>query len=106
MMERLRCGCAGCLEEAGEDADPPRHATITPRQRIVLRREMARQPEELEGFGAPLVLEEWSHVYAGTVHLKNFKSFPKVEDMINPCVECGFCEPVCPSAAHMSTASY
>ncbi|MFS0470263.1 (Fe-S)-binding protein, partial [Corynebacterium striatum] len=32
-----------------------------------------------------------------SVHLKNFKSFPKVEDMINPCVECGFCEPVCPS---------
>ncbi|MCQ9336661.1 FAD-binding oxidoreductase [Corynebacterium phoceense] len=31
------------------------------------------------------------------VHLKNFKSFPKVEDTINPCVECGFCEPVCPS---------
>ena len=32
-----------------------------------------------------------------TIHLRNFKSFPKVEDGINPCVECGFCEPVCPS---------
>lgn len=32
-----------------------------------------------------------------TIHLRNFKSFPKVEDEINPCVECGFCEPVCPS---------
>ncbi|MGX1737584.1 FAD-binding and (Fe-S)-binding domain-containing protein [Corynebacterium flavescens] len=31
------------------------------------------------------------------IHLKNLKSFPKVEDAINPCVECGFCEPVCPS---------
>ncbi|APT84727.1 FAD-binding and (Fe-S)-binding domain-containing protein [Corynebacterium aquilae] len=31
------------------------------------------------------------------VHLNNFKSFPKVEDEINDCVECGFCEPVCPS---------
>lgn len=32
-----------------------------------------------------------------TIHLRNFKSFPKVEEEINPCVECGFCEPVCPS---------
>lgn len=32
-----------------------------------------------------------------TIHLRNFKSFPKVESEINPCVECGFCEPVCPS---------
>ncbi|PRQ12040.1 FAD-binding oxidoreductase [Corynebacterium sp. 13CS0277] len=31
------------------------------------------------------------------IHLQNFKSFPKVEDEINDCVECGFCEPVCPS---------
>lgn len=31
------------------------------------------------------------------IHLKNFKSFPKVEKEINACVECGFCEPVCPS---------
>ncbi|APT92543.1 RNA helicase [Corynebacterium phocae] len=31
------------------------------------------------------------------IHLQNFKSFPKVEEEINPCVECGFCEPVCPS---------
>ncbi|MDK8700073.1 FAD-binding and (Fe-S)-binding domain-containing protein [Corynebacterium pseudodiphtheriticum] len=30
-------------------------------------------------------------------HLHNFKSFPRVEAEINPCVECGFCEPVCPS---------
>ncbi|MCK7641358.1 FAD-binding oxidoreductase [Corynebacterium sp. CCM 8835] len=31
------------------------------------------------------------------IHLQRFKSFPKVEDEINACVECGFCEPVCPS---------
>ena len=31
------------------------------------------------------------------IHLKRFKSFPKVEDEINMCVECGFCEPICPS---------
>ncbi|MCK7674565.1 FAD-binding and (Fe-S)-binding domain-containing protein [Corynebacterium pygosceleis] len=31
------------------------------------------------------------------IHLRRFKSFPRVEDEINACVECGFCEPVCPS---------
>lgn len=31
------------------------------------------------------------------IHLQHFKSFPKVEDVINTCVECGFCEPICPS---------
>ncbi|MEZ2189214.1 FAD-binding and (Fe-S)-binding domain-containing protein [Corynebacterium sp. CCM 9204] len=31
------------------------------------------------------------------IHLQRFKSFPKVEDEINACVECGFCEPICPS---------
>lgn len=31
------------------------------------------------------------------LHLRNFKSLPKVEDEINMCVECGFCEPICPS---------
>lgn len=31
------------------------------------------------------------------IHLQNFKSFPKIEQEINSCVECGFCEPVCPS---------
>jgi D-lactate dehydrogenase len=30
-------------------------------------------------------------------HLHNLKSTPPVEDEANPCVECGFCEPVCPS---------
>lgn len=31
------------------------------------------------------------------IHMKNFKTFPKIEDEINMCVECGFCESACPS---------
>lgn len=31
------------------------------------------------------------------VHLKHFKTQPLVEEEVAPCVECGFCEPVCPS---------
>jgi D-lactate dehydrogenase len=31
------------------------------------------------------------------VHLRNLKITPPVEDEITTCVECGFCEPVCPS---------
>ena len=31
------------------------------------------------------------------VHLQRFKSFPQIETEINSCVECGFCEPICPS---------
>lgn len=31
------------------------------------------------------------------VHLKNMKSTPGIEEVANTCVECGFCEPVCPS---------
>lgn len=32
------------------------------------------------------------------VHLKNIKSIPLTDDEIDSCIECGFCEPVCPSA--------
>ena len=30
-------------------------------------------------------------------HMQNFKLNPQVEDQIDSCVECGYCEPVCPS---------
>jgi D-lactate dehydrogenase len=36
------------------------------------------------------------------VHLRNLKTTPSVEDEIDTCVECGFCEPVCPSR-HLTT---
>jgi D-lactate dehydrogenase len=32
-----------------------------------------------------------------SVHLRNLKTTPAIEDSANTCVECGFCEPVCPS---------
>jgi D-lactate dehydrogenase len=31
------------------------------------------------------------------VHLRNLKSTPPIEEVADTCVECGFCEPVCPS---------
>jgi D-lactate dehydrogenase len=31
------------------------------------------------------------------VHLRNLKTTPEVEESVTACVECGFCEPVCPS---------
>jgi D-lactate dehydrogenase len=30
-------------------------------------------------------------------HLRNLKTTPEIEEVANHCVECGFCEPVCPS---------
>ena len=32
-----------------------------------------------------------------TLHLQHLKPFPAVHDEVNKCMECGFCEPVCPS---------
>jgi D-lactate dehydrogenase len=32
------------------------------------------------------------------IHLKNFKSTPVTNDIIDKCIECGYCEPRCPSA--------
>jgi len=31
------------------------------------------------------------------VHLKNFKAMPKTDELIDKCIECGYCEPKCPS---------
>jgi D-lactate dehydrogenase len=31
------------------------------------------------------------------VHLRNLQTTPEIEEVANHCVECGFCEPVCPS---------
>jgi D-lactate dehydrogenase len=31
------------------------------------------------------------------IHLKNFKMMPKTNDYIDKCIECGYCEPTCPS---------
>ncbi len=36
------------------------------------------------------------------IHLRNLKTTPSVEDEVDTCVECGFCEPVCPSR-HLTT---
>ena len=35
-------------------------------------------------------------------HLHNLKSSPPIEEVADSCVECGFCEPVCPSR-HLTT---
>jgi len=31
------------------------------------------------------------------IHIKNFKSMTAVDPLVDRCIECGFCEPVCPS---------
>jgi D-lactate dehydrogenase len=31
------------------------------------------------------------------VHLRHLKSSPEIEEAVTKCIECGFCEPVCPS---------
>ncbi len=35
-------------------------------------------------------------------HLRNLKTTPSIEEAVDTCVECGFCEPVCPSR-HLTT---
>jgi D-lactate dehydrogenase len=31
------------------------------------------------------------------IHLKDLKRLPAADDLVDQCIECGFCEPVCPS---------
>lgn len=31
------------------------------------------------------------------IHLKNLKPLPAADELVDKCIECGFCEPVCPS---------
>ncbi|MBW1245601.1 FAD-binding oxidoreductase [Pseudomonas tolaasii] len=31
------------------------------------------------------------------IHLKHLKPLPAADELVNKCIECGFCEPVCPS---------
>lgn len=38
-----------------------------------------------------------------TIHLKDLKTTPQVEDVVDRCVDCGFCEPVCPSRNYTTT---
>ncbi|WP_254436683.1 FAD-linked oxidase C-terminal domain-containing protein [Pseudomonas asiatica] len=33
------------------------------------------------------------------IHLKNLKPLPAADEIVDKCIECGFCEPVCPSKA-------
>jgi D-lactate dehydrogenase len=37
------------------------------------------------------------------VHLRNLKTTPPIEQSVTACVECGFCEPVCPSRSLTTT---
>ncbi len=37
------------------------------------------------------------------VHLNNIKTMPQVNEIIDNCIECGFCEPVCPSRDYTLT---
>ncbi len=36
-------------------------------------------------------------------HLRHLKTLPMVDPLVDACIECGFCEPVCPSRDHASS---
>jgi D-lactate dehydrogenase len=46
-----------------------------------------------DGILAPGVILTREH----GAHLRNLKSVPAIEQSVTQCIECGFCEPVCPS---------
>ncbi|OEU92067.1 oxidoreductase [Streptomyces abyssalis] len=52
-----------------------------------------KQTVDPDGVLAPRVLLDRDP----KAHLRGLKSIPKVEEVADPCIECGFCEPTCPS---------
>jgi D-lactate dehydrogenase len=54
------------------------------------RSKQLADPENALNPGAILTRDEQAH-------LQNLKTTPQIEEEANACVECGFCEPVCPS---------
>jgi D-lactate dehydrogenase len=38
-----------------------------------------------------------------TAHLKNLKAMPVADESVDRCIECGFCEPICPSKNYTLT---
>jgi len=57
---------------------------------LMWRAKQLADPENALNPGAILTRDEQAH-------LQNLKTTPQIEEEANPCVECGFCEPVCPS---------
>lgn len=62
---------------------------------LMWRSKQLADPENWLNPGAILTRDE-------KAHLRNLKTTPQVEEIANACVECGFCEPVCPSR-HLTT---
>lgn len=52
-----------------------------------------KQTVDPDGVLAPRVLLDRDP----KAHLRGLKAIPKVEAVADPCIECGFCEPACPS---------
>jgi D-lactate dehydrogenase len=57
---------------------------------LMWRAKRAADPDEILGPG--IVLN-----HDPGIHLRNLKSTPEIEEAATKCIECGFCEPVCPS---------
>ncbi|MET9960505.1 FAD-binding and (Fe-S)-binding domain-containing protein [Streptomyces sp. NPDC006326] len=52
-----------------------------------------KQVVDPDGVLAPRILLDRDPV----AHLRGLKTIPRVEAVADPCIECGFCEPACPS---------
>ncbi len=62
----------------------------------MVRLKNAFDPENLLNPG--VIINDNPHVY-----LENLKPMPAVNEIIDRCIECGFCEPVCPSRSITTT---